>query len=128
MENEIKELKEKIKRLKSGIRLLELYGEKLKKADACIKAHIETIVVYKLEDVAKVKNILRKDFDHFEFVHSFYSQGVAISTWESPDVSWKIWLETSINDFPDELKHDSCKWMKTSTIKDDYVLVCEKEQ
>ncbi len=127
MKEEIAYIESKIKQLQEGIVLINKYGIQLEDAGASVKAHITTIKVKTLNEVAKVKNILREDYDHFKFQHSFYSHGQVISIWKSPNTNWAIWLETSIEDFPAELKKDSCKWVKTSVTKDDYNLVCEKE-
>ena len=125
MENKIKELKEKVKQIENGIKFIEAYGEELESIGGHINTNVEAVEVTKLEDVAKVKNVLRKEFDHFEFRLSFYSRGTTISTWNSPDTDWEIWLRTPIEDFPAELKSDSCKWVKKTVVEDDYVLVCE---
>jgi hypothetical protein len=83
------------------------------------------LVIYDLNDLTAARRFMKKACGSWSdaFHHVFSSYERAIATWKNNDCPIQIWLETSIDNFPDNLLKDGCKWTKTEETQ--YRITCD---
>jgi len=80
------------------------------------------------EDLHRVRCFLREALGTWADKQTsiWYSIGRAICEWRSPDGLVRIWLQTSIEDFPEQLKGEHCRFVSDGVVEKSFSFVCER--
>ena len=85
------------------------------------------LIIFDIEDLTAARALLRAAFGswHDKLEQRFYS-GAAITVWESTE-GWPcaLWFQCKVEDYPESLKSDKCKWVEHGKESKDYSFACD---
>ena len=85
------------------------------------------VTIKNLDQLPAARAMLRKIFGSWSDTkaHNFYCIGIAHATWEGSEDCVDLWLESSVEDFPEELLGEKCKWKPRKKNDTEYDFVCD---
>ena len=106
-----------------------LSGEEFDEFDPSTVQNYVLLKIYRLDDLYRLRKLLRRAFGHWADRQTciWYSGGKAICSWNSDDGRIQIWLRTKVEDFPKELKGNSCDFQPEKVTRTEYSYVCENK-
>ena len=130
-EREQKILKKEAEAIEELETFIYHHGKKLEhltegKFRVVISVYGSRIIIDDLSDLSEARRILREIFGTWkdELDQIWTSCSMVIVAWKSPDNDlFSIWLETTAENFPPELKGDNCSFVPRTTVEQ--VLVCK---
>ncbi len=84
------------------------------------------IIITNINHLHTARNFMRELYGKWsdKLENQFFSSGVTITTWTAKSDQWSIWLECSVEDYPEELLSEKCQWRRCRKNNEDYHMVC----
>ena len=84
------------------------------------------LVIFDIDDLTAARALLRSAFGSWNDTLSqrFYS-AAAFTVWRSAE-GWpcELWFQCKIEDYPESLKSDNCKWIESGSTRIEYSFAC----
>lgn len=127
IEKEIKKIERSIAEYKFQ---LDFIRENLETISHCLfkitfSGNSTRIVINNINHLHTARKFMRELYGKWndKLENQFFSSGVTITTWVDKHDQWSIWLECSVEDYPEELLSEKCQWKRCRN-NEEYSMVC----